>query len=286
VTGRVSPRGHLTADLVLLGVTAGWGATFPAIKVAVAGTDPMVFMAIRFGLTALILAALLRRRLFAGLAAIRGRGLLLSALFFSSYAFQAFGLTTTSATRSAFLTGLSVVIVPMLYVIVRRRMPGALPLAGVVLSLAGLLLMTRPDLGRFETGDFLTLMCALVYAFYVIGLETFTGDGRADAYIGIQALFSAAAACVLAVPRAVHGIRWSDGLTVGLLVTVPVTVITLIGLTRFQSRTTATRAALIYAAEPVFAFAVAWLWLGERLDGSGVAGVALILAGVLAAVFG
>ncbi len=286
MTGGGPPSGHRTADLVLLLVTAGWGATFPAIKAAVAETDAMVFMALRFGLTIPLLFLLLGRRSVRGLAAIRGRGAVLGGLLFASYAFQAFGLETTSATRSAFLTGLSVVIVPMIYVVIRRRTPGLRVMAGVLLSLSGLFLMTRPDLGHFEVGDALTLCTAAAYAFYIVYLEAFTVNGDSEPYIAFQALFMAGCAAALAVPAAAREFHWHPGLTIGLAVTVPVTVVTLIGVTRFQARTTATRAALIYAAEPVFAWMIASVWLGERLDASGLAGVGLILAGVLVAILG
>jgi len=68
-----------------------------------------------------------------------------------------------------------------------------------------------------------------------------------------------------------------------LAVTVPVAILTVVAITRFQPRTTATRAAVIYSAEPLFAFLCAALWLNERLDPAGAVGAALIVGGILLA---
>jgi drug/metabolite transporter (DMT)-like permease len=269
---------------VLLGVTASWGLTFAAIKDAVSAIDADLFMALRFWFTLAILLIIFRRHFFAGWRGRIGQGILLGGLLFLSYSFQANGLETTSATRSAFITGVSVVLVPMFYIPMRRRHPGPGPLAGAVLSVAGLFFLTRPDMGRLAPGDILTLGCATAYAMYVVYLEVFTENQSAEPLIGLQTAVMCVATLLPAAGSLSDPPTWGSHLWIGLAVTVPVTVFTLIGMTRFQARTTATRASVIYSAEPVFAFFFSALWLGERLDASGLAGAGLIMAGVLVAV--
>jgi drug/metabolite transporter (DMT)-like permease len=276
-----SRRRRRTANLVLVLVTAAWGLTFPAIHQAVRGTDPLIFTALRMVLAAGGLFLILRGRMVSGWKGRLVPGLLLAATFYGSYAFQAVGLQYTTASRSAFITGLSVVLVPLFHVPIRRRMPGLIPLGGVALSLAGLFLITRPDTGGVNKGDILTLGCALTYAFYIIFLESFSREDATEAFVGLQAVFVALMA-MLAVPFVAQpSIQWNAGLVTGLVITVPVAMFTIVAITRYQPRTTATQAAVIYSAEPLFALLFSMLWLGEGLDGLGMAGAGLMIAGVL-----
>lgn len=297
-----APAGHRRADLVLLAVTAAWGTTFPAIKIAVAVVPPLLFLAARFLLVFLGLVFLFRRTFFTGWRGRHREGFTLGLLTYASYAFQATGLQYTTASRSAFITGLSVSLVPLLYWPFRRRLPGLWPSIGAIACVAGLVLLTRPDLGRLNTGDIMTFGTTLAYAFYVILLESFTVQRPSEPLIGLQTFymlifsllgwpllgrFTAAAhpaASLRSIPEVVALFTGSPPALLGLAVTVPVAMLTMYGLTQFQKRTTAPRAGVIYSAEPVFAHLFAALWLGERLDGSGLAGAGLILLGMLAAV--
>ena len=284
--GSSAPANHRRADLALLGVTAAWGSTFPAIKIGVGVVDPLVFYALRLTLSLLGLALLFRRSLFKDLAGRWRQGILLGLLLYASYLAQAVGLQSTTASRSGFITSLSVILVPLLYVPLTRRHPGRWPLLGVLVCVAGLFLLTRPDLGRLNRGDLITLVCAFLYALYVVLLERFSRDRSPEPLIGIQGV-TLAVASLLALPLARHlpgpaELAHRD-LWLGLAVTVPVSILTVVAITRFQPRTTATRAAVIYSAEPLFAFGFAALWLHERMDPAGAVGAALIVAGILLA---
>jgi drug/metabolite transporter (DMT)-like permease len=286
VTGGALRR-RRTAEWVLLAVTAVWGLTFPAIKLAVAEVRPSVFMVVRFGLALLGLFLLTRGRYFRGWKGHLGAGLLLGGLLYASYAFQAVGLASTSATRSAFITGLSILLVPFFYVPIRRRWPGLRPTLGAFLSIGGLLLMTRPDLGPLNVGDLLTFGTAVSYALYVVLLEVFTQESGEDRFVGMQGVVMALLALLwlpLFEPDAVAASHPGPATWLSLLVTVPVAMFSLVALTRYQKATTATRAAVIYSAEPVFALLFAALWIGERLDLLGLGGAGLIMAGILVAV--
>ncbi len=298
-----APAGHRRADLILLTVTAAWGTTFPAIKVAVEVVPPLLFLAVRFLVVFVGLALILRGTFFSGWRGRHLEGAALGLLTYASYAFQATGLQYTSASRSAFITGLSVSLVPLLYWPIRRRPPGLWPSVGAAACAAGLFLMTRPDLGRLNTGDLLTFGTTVSYAIYVILLESFTSRRSSEPLIGLQTFYMAlasllgwpliglglgAGSATAAAPRTAGEVvslfAGSPPALVGLAITAPVAMFTMYALTQFQKKTTATRAGVIYSAEPVFAHLVAAAWLGERLDAGGLAGAGLILLGMLAAV--
>jgi drug/metabolite transporter (DMT)-like permease len=271
-----------TANLVLLLVTAAWGLTFPAIHQAVrGGTDPLVFTGIRMTLAAIGLLLILRTRMTTGWKGRVLQGILLAATFYGSYAFQAAGLQYTSASRSAFITGISVVLVPLFYIPIRRRMPGLVPMLGVALSLAGLFLLTRPDAGGLNLGDILTIGCSVSYAFYIIFLESFSNDESTDAFVGLQTTFVALMSMAAFPFAGEPSITFGPALWIGLGICVPVAMFTVVALTRYQPRTTATQAAVIYSAEPLFALLFSMVWLQEGLVGLGWVGALLMMAGVL-----
>jgi drug/metabolite transporter (DMT)-like permease len=275
------------AEAILFLMVAAWGLTFPAIKVAVRDASPGLFMALRFGLVLVALAAIGRGRYSRDLKPAWKDGLVLGLLLWGSYIFQAVGLKYTTATRSGFITGLSVVIVPLVYVPLRRKMPGWRAMVGVVLSLVGLFVMTRPDAGDLNIGDILTLGTAVSYALYVVLMDGQADAARRDALIGWQALVMAGAS-FLAMPLLdgrqaldARHVLASPNLLAGLAITVPVAVFSILAITHYQRRTSAVRAGVLYSAEPLFAALFAALWLGERMDAAGLVGGGLILAGIL-----
>ncbi len=280
------------AELMLLLVTVCWGVSFPAIKSATPYVSAGLFVAVRFTVATLLLLAgwsvvahrrgdppplaELRRP------AARRWGALLGLLIAAGYTTQTVGMHTTSAQNSAFITALSVVLVPLVVFLLHGVRPGREVVAGIALAVAGLALMTRPDLGGMRAGDLWTLACALSYAFYIERLDRAL---RAAPYLPL--LWWSLAVC--AVATGLWAALWERRLwewngTLGLSLTVTVLLSTLLALylqNRYQGRTTPSRAALLFAAEPVFAALCAWWWLGERLDRWAVAGAGLILAAVL-----
>ncbi len=159
------------AELMLLVVTVCWGMSFPAIKLATPFVTPALFVAMRFVLASLVLLALwplicrglpdhLRERpyrLLLDRVAWRW-SLPLGILVTFGYVTQTVGMHTTSANNSAFITSLSVVLVPVL-LFLRGVRPEPKVAVAVLVAVCGLMLMTRPDLGRLNEGDIWTLGC-------------------------------------------------------------------------------------------------------------------------------
>ncbi len=269
------------ADLALLVVSILWGLSFPAIKMATPFVSPVLFVALRFGLTTAVLGALWRwlgRDAGSGLRGGAWLGLLLTL----GYATQTAGLHSTTAGNSAFITALSVVLVPFYAAARLRQRPRLVALAALVPAVAGLAVLTRPDLGRLVAGDLWTLACAVSYAVYLVELSralTVT-PYRPLLFWQIVTVAVVAAAWALVVERG--RVVWNGTVVLSLaLTTVFSTLLALWLQTRWQGRTTATRAALIFTTEPVFAVLFAFLLLGERMPATFVAGAVLILAAVL-----
>lgn len=167
-------RHQLAADASLLFVTAVWGATFVMVQEAVSAFPVFAFLALRFALATAVLLPLARQ---APRPAADGNsrpfarylpGVLVGLALFAGYAFQTFGLRYTTPAKAGFITGLSVVLVPLGQAIFLRRASGLGPAVGVLLATVGLALLSlEPDLsvGR---GDLLVLACAVSFAAHIL----------------------------------------------------------------------------------------------------------------------
>ena len=181
-----APR-KLIADASLLLVALVWGATFVMVKDAVSALPVFSFMAIRFVFATAALTPLVlwrRRQLaaaapagpFAGgvwlrparLARIALPSLLIGGALFAGYAFQTTGLQLTTPAKAGFITGLSVVIVPLVSAVILRRSPAPRAWAGVGLAVGGLALLSLQAGLRIETGDLLVLGCAFSFAAHIL----------------------------------------------------------------------------------------------------------------------
>jgi len=270
------------AEGVLLALTMIWGSTFVVGKIVLQNLSPLQTIAVRFTLSALFLLVFYSRRIFplSGRQVIRGS--ILGIFLFLGFVAQTVGLTLTTASKSAFITGLMVVFVPLLQVLIERRAPKLGNIAGVAVVSAGLWLLTSPSGSSFNGGDALTLVCAVLFAVYIVYIDVVAHDMSAMQLTFLQMAVNA----VLAVgstlvfdriPSAVPA-----GTVVGILyLTVFATVLTTFMQTRYQKDTTPTRAAVIFTIEPVFAAFSAAAVLGEQIGVGGAMGGGLIIGGVL-----
>jgi len=284
----VSARGErpssLRADLALLAVSAIWGFTFPAIQLALRDVRPVTFVACRFVLAALALVLVFRRRAlrvsWAGLGAGAALGLCLAA----GALLQTFGLIYTSAPKSAFITALYVVLVPLLAMAVQRVRLRVSSLGAVGLAAAGLYLITMPNVAGFNIGDLLTAGCAVAFGVHILIAESVTPrhDPIALAFWQVVTTAAVSAAAVAILGGATFSITpWS--LTALLVTAVPATALAFGVQMWAQRETSATHAAVILTGEPVFAALLSWLILREVMHWPGLVGGGLILGGVLLA---
>lgn len=283
-------RLRLLADLSLLSVAIIWGATFVVVKESIETTPVFSYLFLRFGLAFLVLLPwVFSRRDRIDRRVIRS-GLLLGVLYFGAFGTQTLGLSTIHASLSAFLTGLYVIFVPLIAWLIFRRRPGRFALYASVIALGGLWLLTSPagDFRQLQlgTGEWLTILCALLFALHIIATDHFTRLYDTVLLVGIQLLtvsFLSALTSELTEPFTWPP-HWSSSLLVSLLITgILATAYALFVQTRMQRYTTPTRTAIIFAMEPVSAALFGILWAGEHLTLlQGIGGVLIVAAMLLA----
>ena len=281
----------LRAHILLIAVVAIWGSTFVVVKGALADVSPLLFNLIRMSLAFVCLALFYRghfgrmnrRSLLAGAAV----GLCLA----MGYQFQTAGLRLTTPSKSAFITGMVVVLVPLLSAIPFVRPRGASSphwnaWAGALVAFIGIVLLTTPPGSGFDfrsigVGDLLTFGCALGFSLHVLALAHLSPrvpfEQLAVLQIGFCTLFMAASMPLLEHPW----IHLSARVLVALLVTAVLATATAFTVQSWaQKHLPATHTALILALEPVFAWLTSFLFYGERLNRRTSIGALLILAGI------
>ena len=280
-------KSQFFAELMLASVTLFWGATFPIVKDAITEMPVMAFLWVRFAFAAILLAMIAGK---SGLTSLDRRGwrlgILLGVLLFSSYAFQTFGLERTSSANAGFLTGHGVVWVPLMAGPILKKPAAFGSKVGVGLALLGLLMLTWHTPWTINFGDILVVICSVFVALHIIGLDAFTKgyDSRALTFVQIATMAVLGCAGSLIFEPTSWPQQWTSSLVFAFIITaVFATAYAFWAMTKFQNRTTPTRAALIYTLEPVFA-AVFSVWLaGDRLTAIGWFGGALIVAGMIVA---
>ena len=271
------------ADLALLLATALWGTSFVAVKRALADATPLAFLALRFGIAALLLAPATRFRPLPGAREWRG-GLLLGALVAAGFVTQTVGLVTTTPSRSAFIVAVSSILAPVIALALLGRRPAWPVAAALAVATLGIYLLTAPDGGGLTRGDLLTLACAGCFGGQIVAVAELSRRYDARRLVFWQIAVTAAAGALAAALLERPHIRWTPGFTAALGYTVAFasTVCFLLQM-RAQRHMSPARAALIFCFEPLFAALTSWLVLGERLSFGQWTGGALILAGMVLA---
>jgi drug/metabolite transporter (DMT)-like permease len=274
--------GRFRAEAALALVALIWGSTFVIVKGALADVSVFLFLAIRFTLGSALLALVLRRRLTGRLKLDWTGGAVCAGLLFLGFALQTAGLRLTTASKSAFLTGLYIVLVPLLGSLVHWNRPRPAELIGAALATAGTALLTSGNMDmRLTTGDLLTAGCAVAFAGHMLAVAHY---GRRMDYellslvqVAGVAVLGWVGAGVLEQPRIVWSGRvlWAVGVTAVLA-----TALSFVLYTWAQKQTSAARAALVFALEPVFAGLTAYVVSGEAWTGAMVGGAGLILGGI------
>lgn len=265
------------ATLLLVSVTAVWGSTFFLIHDLVAHVPSADFLAVRFGIAAVVMAVVFRRQTLALTRRQVMVGVALGALYGLAQLLQTIGLEHTDASVSGFVTGTYVVLTPVLgAVLLRDRLPWSTWLA-VALATTGLAVLSLRGLS-VGVGEALTLAAAALYALHIIGLGRYSTAGSATGLATVQAFVITAITGVAAVPGGItlpgSGGQWASLLYMALVAG----AVALWAQTWAQSHLPATRAAIVMTMEPVFAAFFAVLFGGESLTARMVVGGALVLA--------
>ncbi|MGA8223591.1 MAG: DMT family transporter [Candidatus Acidiferrales bacterium] len=285
------PSKRLRADLALLLCALIWGATFVVVKDALADVSVAVYIAVRFALSAAVMGILFWRSLRALNRATVFAGVRIGLALLGGYAFQTTGLKFTTPSKAAFITGSSVVLVPLLLAAFGRRRINRWIWAGALSAFAGLYYLTVPPegLGGLNIGDPLVFCAAIMFAVHVILISRYVEHHSVGALSFLQ-IATTALATTLAVPLlSAAGIEhprwvWTSTLIFAVLVTaLGSTVIGFSFQTWAQQYTSPSHTAIFISLEPVFAVLTSWLFAREHLGVRVLLGGGLILAGILIA---
>jgi len=285
---------RLQADLSIIGLSAIWGCTFVVSKRALTDISPLLFITVRFVAASLPLWFLVPRGALQDSAgavrwsAVRG-GSLTGLFLFAGFACQTIGIQYTSPARSAFITSMYVIFTPILSMTLGLRRPSITSFTGAALAVTGLYFLTgagSAGLG-FGYGETLTVFAALAFSAHLLAIDHYTRrhDKRAIAFLQVGAV----AVLALGPTLFVEQVRFVPTPTLfgALAITsILATAVAFFVISIVQSWTTPTRAAIIFAAEPVFAALTSWIVEGEVLTGVAMFGALLILCGVLTAELG
>lgn len=278
-----SRRRQVIADVALILVTLIWGSTFVMVKDVVAGFPVYRFLTIRFALATLALILLAARRLVSATKKQIGAGVLIGLFLFGGYAFQTTGLKYTTASKAGFITGLSVVLVPLLSTLLLRGKPTWQATLGVILSTAGLAVLSLNADLSVGNGDLLVLGCAISFALHIVAVSAFAP--RMDPLI-LSTVQVATVAVISGIASVLQGEWvgtipmpvWGAAAFTGVLATAVA-----FGVQNAAQRfTSPTHTAIIFTAEPVFAALFGYLLAGEQLTPRIMSGGALIVAGMIA----
>ncbi len=266
--------------MLLLVVTLIWGSTFVVVKGALNNASPLPFLALRFTLAGLLLFLALGRGQMNCSALMPG--LLLGLFLFTGYFFQTWGLTYTTPSKSAFITGFSVILVPFIMMFFGYRLRGA-SMAGALLGLAGIYFLVLPsEPGAINRGDVLTLFGAIAFAIHIVLVGSYTRHFSFLHLVPIQILAVGLLASVILPFDRGRVLHWTAGLVGALVVTAVLATGFAFSVQNWaQQYTPAAHTALIFALEPVFAAAASRLLIGERLGGKVLLGSSLILGGMV-----
>lgn len=276
---RLSSRRSPTtlATLLLLAVTAVWGSTFFLIKDLVTRLPVPDFLAVRFAIAAVLLALVSPRSVLRLSRADRWRGLGLGAVYGLAQILQTVGLDHTSASVSGFVTGMYVVITPLLVAVLLRRNPGRTTWLAVGLSCAGLAVLSLRGLS-FGYGETLTLGSAALYALHIVGLGAWSSSRNAFGLSVVQMFVIAAICAVAAAPGGVALPASAGDWLIVLYMAVAAGAIALVAQTWAQAHLPPSRAAIVMTMEPVWAATFAVAFGGESPTWRMLVGGALVLA--------
>ena len=277
---------ELRADLLLLSVAIAWGVTFLMVQDAINSTPVYAFLFFRFALASILMFFIAYKFLKQTNKKTILYGVILGVFLFSAFATQTFGLLYTKSSIVAFITGLNVICVPFLgYLLFKEHISKKVFMATIV-AVIGLYLLTMSGSLTIEIGEFLTLICAILFALQII----FTGKFSKEVNVFLLVLFQLITVTILSLvfsltlDNVTFDLNYDYTFFKAIIITaVFATVYAFLIQTFMQQFTTASKTAIIFAMEPVSASIYAFLAAGEVLSLVQITGAVLIILATLIA---
>ena len=286
-----------TGEIALLFNTLIWGGTFALIKNAFTDISPLLFLGLRFSIAALIFLPFV----FASLKKTNKQtliaGSVLGFFYFTGFTAQSLGLNLTTATKSGFITGTFVIFIPILQLIIEKRKPKWFNVLSVFFVLIGLIMLSSKgdnvidfirQLGSdFNTGDLLTLICAVLFAFQVVYVDVFTKKYDYLPMVFVQLLITGLGGFILSYVFSISSLETvrlsinSTVITAVIYTAVFASILATVIQLKYQKTVTPTKAGIIFSIEPIFAAVFAYFLLSEKISNFGLVGCVLIFIGVV-----
>lgn len=274
---------QLKADIALFLVTIGWGASFILTKSSLAQLSTFNFLAIRFFIAFGLSSVIFIKDMIKIDKKTFRYGIILGIILYGSFALQTMGLNYTSASKSAFITGFNVVLVPIFSTLMVKKIPNRKTLVSVIVAFAGIgMLSLNGNITRVNIGDIYTLISAITFALYIIFVGKYTIDAQsvplAVIQIGIVGFLSLVTSFAFERPTIPTDYQvWINIVILSVVCTSGAYIVQSVA----QKYTSPTHTALIYTAEPVFAAVFGYIIFREVLSPRGLVGAVLILSGML-----
>lgn len=276
-------RRQLKADLSLLFVTVGWGASFILTKNSLSELETYNFLTIRFLIAFIMSSCIFFKNMIKADKKTIKYGLVLGIILYAHYAFQTVGLNYTTASKSAFITGSNVIMVPIIVAIMIKEFPQKKSLVSAILALIGLAMLTLSEnITSVNIGDIYTVVCAVVFAIYIIFVGKYTWECESIALaiiqFGVVAFFSTITSIITENPvMPSNNDVWINIIILSVVCTSGAFIIQSVA----QKFTTSNHTALIYSAEPVFAAMFGYFLYSEVITIKTGIGASLILLGMI-----
>lgn len=271
------------SDTALLLVAFVWGLTFVVIKESLTFISPFKFLSYRFFLSFLFLTVISVKKLKTMNYNIIKYGIFIGIALFSGYGFQTVGLQYTTPANAGFITGLSVVIVPFLAVVFLKKKPHIYSFVGVACAAAGLFFLSFERM-EMNYGDLLILLCALSFAMHLILVGKYA-PSHDPVLLTLVQIGTVAVLSLLSCLFSVEQETVMNAVVVQALIITSLfaTVLAFLVQNMAQRHTPPTRAAVIFAMEPVFAAVCSYLLIQEVFTLRKIVGCLFILSGMLIA---
>ena len=271
------------AELYLFLVATIWAGTFPIVKLAMVSIPPFYFIGIRFLIAAVLFSIVYFNRLKLNNSSVIKAGIVLGFFQMLGFGSQTIGMIYTTASNSALITGITILIVPFAQYLILKKSVMFENWIGVIIVLTGLYLLTQPHISGINTGDAVTMICAFAWAFYIIYVDLYTNKYDIRTLIFIQLWFVVIVSFVLGfILEDFSVIKFTEGtilsfLYMGLLATFVTTIL----LNDYQKLTTPIRASIIYTWEQPAAVILSVIFINEQFNFMQIIGGVLMVAGIL-----
>lgn len=270
------------ADLALLFVAIVWGSGFVVTKNALEHLTPMYLVFYRFTIASVLLGIIMHKRLLKAEKKDIKAGIIIGVFLFGGFAFQTVGLQYTEAGRQAFITATYVVMVPFLYWLIAKKKPDNFEIFAAFLCTIGIGVLSLEKNLSMGYGEFLTLLCAVMFALHVASIGYFAPKSDTIVIAVVQLATTAVLSLILAL--------FTEGVNFGidkaalsgiLYLGIFSSMLAFLIQTMAQKYTTSTHAAIILSLEAVFGSLLGIILLNEGITVKFLVGCAAILISVI-----